>query len=62
MDTPPRPSQFTPEAQGQLVTVGRSLAAILKEYYKDPKHRKAFELWYFQKYGTPYTSKEESEQ
>lgn len=30
------------------------LVAKVKDYFKDPEHRKAFEDWYRKKYGKEY--------
>ena len=36
----------------------RELAACLarevREYFRDPEHRKQFEVWYMERYGEPY--------
>lgn len=35
----------------------RSLAECVKNYLRDPVHRKEFEDWYFEKHGKPYVWK-----
>lgn len=47
-------SVFTPEVQPQARVLSRSLARIVREYYRDPQHRAEFEKWHLQKYGEPY--------
>ena len=47
-------SVFTPEVQGQEKALALLLAQEVREYFKDPEHRKEFERWYLKKYGKPY--------
>lgn len=47
-------SGFTPEKQGQATALGMTVAEKVREYFKDARHRRAFELWYKRKYGKPY--------
>lgn len=47
-------SVFTPEVQGQEKALALLLAQEVREYFKDPEHRKEFERWYLEKYGLPY--------
>ena len=47
-------SVFTPEVQGQEKALALLLAQEVREYFKDPEHRKEFERWYLEKYGKPY--------
>lgn len=50
-------SVFTPEVQGQAKAFALLLAQEVREYFKDPEHRKDFEQWYLKKYGKPYVWK-----
>ena len=50
-------SVFTPEVQGQAKAFALLLAQEVREYFKDPEHRKEFERWYLKKYGKPYVWK-----
>lgn len=50
-------SVFTPEVQGQEKALALLLAQEVREYFKDPEHRKEFERWYLKKYGKPYVWK-----
>ena len=50
-------SAFVPEVQPQLRVLCRSLARIVREYYKDPQHRAEFEKWHLEKYGEPYSGR-----
>lgn len=47
-------SVFTQEVQGQEKALALLLAQEVREYFKDPEHRKEFEQWYLKKYGLPY--------
>ena len=47
-------SVFTQEVQGQAKAFALLLAQEVREYFKDPEHRKEFERWYLKKYGKPY--------
>lgn len=47
-------SGFTPEVQPRARMLCRSLARIVREYYRDPQHRAEFEKWHLEKYGEPY--------
>ena len=50
-------SVFTLEVQGQEKALALLLAQEVREYFKDPEHRKEFERWYLKKYGKPYVWK-----
>lgn len=50
-------SVFTQEVQGQAKAFALLLAQGVREYFKDPEHRKEFERWYLKKYGKPYVWK-----
>ena len=50
-------SAFTPEVQGQAKAFALLLAQEVREYFKDPEHRKEFEQWYLKKYGELYVWK-----
>ena len=52
-------SVFTPEVQGQAKALALLLAQEVREYFKDPEHRKEFKRWYLKKYGKPYEWKAE---
>lgn len=50
-------SLVIPEKQAQLNAMGRTLARTVREYFKDPAHRREFEAWYLDRYGKPYVWK-----
>jgi len=50
-------SAFIPEKQAQLRAMGRTLARKVREYFRDPEHRRQFEAWYLERYGKPYVWK-----
>lgn len=43
-----------PEKRGQLQALGMTVAQRVRDYFKSPTHRKAFEAWYMEKYSKPY--------
>lgn len=47
-------SVFTPEAQGQAVVLAGMLAGRVRDYFRDPEHRRKFEQWHLETYGEPY--------
>lgn len=47
-------SVFVPEVQPRARVLCRSLARIVREYYKDPQHRAEFGKRHLEKYGEPY--------
>lgn len=47
-------SVFVPEVQAQARAASLLLAQRVREYFTDEGHRKAFEIWYEQKYGKKY--------
>ena len=47
-------SVFVPEKQAQARAASLLLAQRVREYFKNPDHRKAFEVWYLKRYGKPY--------
>lgn len=47
-------SAFTPEAQGQAVVLAGMLAGRVRDYFRDPEHRRKFEQWHLETYGEAY--------
>ena len=47
-------SVFAPEKQAQARAASLLLAQRVREYFKNPDHRKAFEVWYLNRQGKPY--------
>ena len=47
-------SAFIPEKQAQLKALDLTVAEKVREYFKDPAHRRQFEVWYMEKHGKPY--------
>lgn len=47
-------SVFVPEKQAQAEALCLLLAQKVREYYADEEHRKKFERWYEERYGTKY--------
>ena len=47
-------SVFTPEAQGQAVVLAGMLAGRVRDYFRDPEHRRKFEQWHLETYGEAY--------
>ena len=47
-------SIFTPEKQAQARAASLLLAQRVREYFKNPDHRRAFEIWYLNRYEKPY--------
>lgn len=47
-------SGFTPEKQAQKAALGLTVAEKVRDFFKDARHRKKFEVWYEKRYGRPY--------
>lgn len=47
-------SVFVPEVQAQARAASLLLVQRVREYFTDEGHRKAFEIWYEQKYSKKY--------
>ena len=47
-------SVFVPEKQAQARAASLLLAQRVREYFKNPDHRRAFEAWYLNRYGKSY--------
>lgn len=50
-------SVFVPEKQAQARAASLLVAQKVRDYFKGADHRREFEQWYLEKYGTPYAWK-----
>lgn len=45
---------FIPEKQTQAKAASLIVAQRVRNYFKDPQHRREFEIWYEHRYGKKY--------
>lgn len=50
----PAEGLLAPEVRGQAQAIAGLLAGKVRDYFRDPEHRRKFEQWHLETYGEPY--------